>query len=77
MCRGLFHSLFHESDLAPLYHPLSALSLKETTLSGCKWCLEMSGTRSNNAPVHDIQLGKRKFTFPAKEVTFPATFVNC
>ena len=24
----------------------------------------------------DIQLGKRKFTFPAKEVTFPATFVN-
>ena len=26
--------LFHESDLAPLFHPLSALSLKETNLSG-------------------------------------------
>ena len=31
--------------------------------------------RSNHAPVHDMQLGKRKFTFP-KEVTFPVTFVN-
>ena len=38
-----FHPLFHESDLAPLFHPLSALSLKETPILGCKWCLEMSG----------------------------------
>ena len=29
-----FQPLFHESDLAPLFHPLLALSLKETTLSG-------------------------------------------
>ena len=27
-------------------------------------------------PAHDIQLGRRKYTFPAKEVTFLATFVN-
>ena len=30
-----FHPFFHENDLAPHFHPLSALSLKETTLSGC------------------------------------------
>ena len=29
-----FHPPFHESDLAPLFHPLLALSLKETTLLG-------------------------------------------
>ena len=29
-----FHPLFHESDLAPLFRPLSALSLRENTLSG-------------------------------------------
>ena len=29
-----FHPLFQESDLTPLFHHLSALSLKETTLSG-------------------------------------------
>jgi len=29
-----FHPLFHESDLAPLFHPLSALFLKETAFSG-------------------------------------------
>ena len=33
--------LFHENDLAPLFHPLSALFLKETTLSGSKWFLEI------------------------------------
>ena len=73
-CTGL--SPTHESDLAPLFHPLSALSLKETTLSGWKWCHKMSQNASNHAPWHEIQLGKSKFTFPAKEVTFPATFVN-
>ena len=30
-----FHPLFHESDPAPLSHPLSAYFLKETTLLGC------------------------------------------
>ena len=30
-----FYPLFHDSDLAPLFHPL--------------WCLEMSGKRSNHA----------------------------
>ena len=66
-----FYPLFHESDLVPLFHPLSALSLKETTLSGWKWFLEISGKRSNHAPGHDIQLGQNKFTPPAKEVTPP------
>jgi len=37
----------------------------------------MSGKRSNHAPVHDIELGKRKFTFPLKEVTFLATLPVC
>ena len=30
-----FHRLFHESDSAPLSHPLSASFLKETSLLGC------------------------------------------
>ena len=71
-----FHPLFHESDLAPLFHPLSALSLKETTLSGSNWFLEISGKHSNHAPMHDIQLGQKKITPPAKEVTPPVLFVN-
>ena len=70
-----FHPLFHESDLAPLFHPLSALSLKETTLSGWKWCHKMSQNASNHAPVHDIQLGRSKFTFPVSytHLTLPTT----
>ena len=33
-----FHPLFHESDLAPLFHPLSASFVKEGTFSGCsRW----------------------------------------
>ena len=33
-----FHPLFHESDLAQLFHPLSASFLKESTFSGCsRW----------------------------------------
>ena len=36
----------------------------------------MSGKLSNHAPGHDIQLGRSKFTRPAKEVTGPVTFVN-
>ena len=33
-----FQSLFHESDLAPLFHPLSASFVKESTFSGCsRW----------------------------------------
>ena len=71
-----FQPLFHESDLAPLFHPLWTLSVKETTLSGSKWWLKMSERGSNHAPMLDIQVGQKKFTFPAKEVTFPATFVN-
>ena len=71
-----FHPLFDESDLPSLFHPLSAISLKEITLSGWKWCHEMSQKRSNHTPVHDIQLGRRKYTFPAREVTFSATFEN-
>ena len=51
-------------------------SLKKTTLSGCKWCLEMSGKRSNHASMHNFQLGKVKFTLLTKEVTLPATFVT-
>ena len=47
--------LCQESDLAPLFHPLSAFSLKETTLSGWKWFQKVSGKRSNHAPVHDIE----------------------
>jgi len=35
-----FHPLFHESDLAPLFHPLSALSLKERGENGVWKCLE-------------------------------------
>ena len=31
---------------------------------------------SKHAPGHVIRLGRRKYTFPAKEVTFPAIFVN-
>ena len=46
--------------------PPSTLSLKETTLSGSKWCLEMSGRASNQDPVHDIQLGRRKSDVPEK-----------
>ena len=49
-------------DVALLFHPLSTLSLKETTLSGSNWFLEISGKRSNHAPWHEIQLGKSKFT---------------
>ena len=74
-CTGL-HPLFHESDIAPLFHLLLALSLKETTLSGWRWFHKISQNPSNHAHVHDIQLGKGKFTFPAKEATFPAIFVN-
>ena len=57
-----FHPRLYERELAPLFQPLSALSLKETTLSGSNWFLEISGKRSNHAPWHDIQLGKSKFT---------------
>merc|ERR1711888_386120 len=33
-----FHPLFHESDLVPLFHPLSASFVKEGTFSGCsRW----------------------------------------
>ena len=55
---------------------LSALSLNETILSGWKRCLKMSEKRSSHAPRHDIQLGQKKFTRPATEVTLPATFAN-
>ena len=71
-----FQPLFHESDLAPLFHPLSALSLKETTLSGWKWCHKMSQNASNHAHGHEIQLGRSKFTWIAEEVTGIVTFVN-
>merc|ERR1711928_176461 len=60
-----FHPLFHESDLAPLFHPLSALSLKETTLwgeNGVWKCLENVqimplGMKSNweKANLHESQ----------------------
>ena len=41
----------NESDLVPLFHPLSAISLKETTLSGWKWCHKMSQNALNHAPL--------------------------
>ena len=37
-----FYLRFYERDLAPLFQPLSALSLKETNLSGCSWFQKIS-----------------------------------
>ena len=67
--------LFHVSDLAPFL----ALSLKETTLSGVNGFTKFPTSHFpifESCPVHNFQLGKRKFAFPAKEVAFLATFVN-
>ena len=57
-----FHPLFHESDLAPLFHPLSASFLKETTLSGCSRCHNLSQNGSEYAPGTPFHVGKKKFT---------------
>ena len=45
-----FHPLFHESDVTPLFHPLSASFLKETTLSGCSTVHNFSQNGQNMPP---------------------------
>ena len=55
-----FHPLFHESDLAPLFHPLSALSLKETAFSRCSRCHNLSQNGSEYAPGTFLHEGKKK-----------------
>ena len=61
-----FHPLFHESDLAPLFHPLSASFLKETTFSGCSRFPMISEKRSEYAPGTFFHVGKKKFTAHSK-----------
>ena len=66
--------LFLESDLAPLFHPLSAF--------WGTWCLKMSEKHSNYAPVHDIQLGKRKSAvprsiLPGEQIFFFPSWISC
>ena len=58
-----FHPLFHESDVTPLFHALSASFLKETTLSGCSTVQKFSEKWSEHAPVTIFQVGKKKFTW--------------
>ena len=65
MIKG-FHLLFHESDLAPLFHPLSAsfsqkghfFGVFQASVTECLW--------SEYAPGTPRDVGKKKFTVPAK-----------
>ena len=54
-----FHPLFHESDLAPLFHPLSALSLKETTFSGSTVAANVQETNYHLSLVPPIAINSK------------------
>ena len=81
-----FHPLFHESDVTPLFHPLSASFLKETTLSGCSTVQNFSENGQNMPPGTTFHVGKKKLQFRqkrARNCTFCELFhfgsftVNC
>ena len=56
-----FHLLFHESGLAPLFHPLSAsFSQKKNTFSGCSRCPPLS-LSCQNMPPRPVGLASRNF----------------
>ena len=59
-----FHLLFHESGVAPLFHPLSAsfgqknhfFGVFQVSVTVCHW--------SEYAPRTTFHVGKKKFTWP-------------
>ena len=61
-----FHPLFHESDVTPLFHPLSASFLKETTLSGCSTVHNFSQNGQNMPPGTTLHVGKKNLQFRQK-----------
>ena len=71
-----FHPLFHESDVTPLFHPLSASFLKETTLSGCSTVHNFSQNGQNMPPGTTLHVGEKKIYSSGKNERGTVKLVN-